>query len=80
MRATIFPHDEGVAVWLSGFEDEDDHTTEVICDTKDDAEALIKDIERVWHRDPAHPARLIPGFRYHGGVAQVGRGGGPKNR
>lgn len=46
MQATIFPHAEGVAVWLSGFEDEPDQTTEVICDTKEDAEALIQDIER----------------------------------
>jgi hypothetical protein len=46
VQATIFPHDEGVAVWLSGFEDIPDQSAEVICDTKDDAEALIKSIER----------------------------------
>ena len=57
MQATIFPHDEGVTVWFSGFEDEPDRTAEVICDNKEEAEALIKSIERefaieiprIWH-------------------------------
>ena len=46
MQATIFAHDEGVAVWFSGFEDEPDQIAEVVCDTDEDAEALIRSIER----------------------------------
>jgi hypothetical protein len=57
MQATIFQHDEGVAIWFSGFEDDPEKTAEVICATKDDAEALIKvmeeefgiEIPRTWH-------------------------------
>ena len=57
MQATIFPHDEGVTVWFSGFEDDPEKTAEVLCETKEDAEALIQGLEaefgieipRTWH-------------------------------
>lgn len=57
MEATIFPHDEGVSVWFSGFEDDPEKTAEVLWATKEDAEALIKNMEeefgieipRTWH-------------------------------
>jgi hypothetical protein len=57
LQAIIFPHDEGVAVRFSGFEDKSAQTIDVICGSRDDAERLIKadeeehsiEIPRTWH-------------------------------
>ena len=45
IQAIIFPHNEGVGAWFSGFEEKPPQTIEVICDSRDGAEALINDIE-----------------------------------